>query len=367
MKYKIKNHSTMKIIRTIPLIAVLLFTISCSDSPKKDTELDKSVAVQLATPVYSETDGFSASGTVKAVQGATISTRTMGYVESVEVQVGNRVRKGTLLIRINNADLTAQLAQADAGVTEAEAALANVEKNYTRFKELYKTQSVTSKEMDDMNMNLEMSKSRLKAARQMRGQVAAQLNYTDIRAPFDGLITGKFINEGDMANPGMPLLGLENTADVYVETMIPESNITGITKEMKATISIKSTGFSTPGTVVEVSHSAKHTGGQFLVKVVPDTQDTKLLPGMFASVHFERGEGTEPSSTLVIQRDALVERGQLSGVYTVTEKGKAQLRWLRLGKTFGEQVEVLSGLKAGEKYVLNSESKLYNGITLEEK
>ena len=142
--------------------------------------------------------------------------------------------------------------------------------------------------------------------------------------------------------------------------MIPESDITTIKTGTKALILIKSTNKTIEGFVSEVSSSTKNTGGQYLVKVIIDKTDEKLLSGMFTSVQFPV-EKVETSSLVIIPKSALIKQGQLTGIYTIGNKNTAILRWLRVGKSFGDQVEVLSGLSANEQYIVSAEGKLYNG------
>jgi multidrug efflux pump subunit AcrA (membrane-fusion protein) len=114
------------------------------------------------------------------------------------------------------------------------------------------------------------------------------------------------------------------------------------------------------GKVTEVSTSAKNTGGQYLVKISLDKTDASILSGMFVTVQFPI-ETKDKTEMVLIPKQALVTKGQLYGIYTVSESNTALLRWLRLGRTFGNQVEVLSGLSSNESYIISADGKLYNG------
>ena len=209
-----------------------------------------------------------------------------------------------------------------------------------------------------------MAKARLEAANQMKNQVNAQLSYSNITAPFSGVITGKFINAGDMANPGMPLISIENPGKFQVIAMVPESEITSIKNGTTVDVLIKSIDKILKGTITEVSSSTKNTGGQYLVKIVLEQTDIKLLSGMFASVQFPTEKTAEENAPILIPTSSIIERGELRGVYVVSESNTALLRWLRLGKEFGDKTEVLSGLSASDTFVLTSESKIVNGSKL---
>jgi RND family efflux transporter MFP subunit len=317
----------------------------------------KTVSEQNASPI------LSASGKIEAVNSANISTRMMGYVDKIYVQVGDKVTKGQQLISINNADLSAKLAQVNAGITEATAAFTNAEKDFNRFTALFKENSASQKELDDITANYNMAKARLEAAKQMKNEVNAQFSYSNIRAPFNGVVTNKFIKVGDMANPGMPLMEVESPGNFQVLAMVPESEILQIKSGSEVEIMIKTLNESFKGTVAEVSTSAKNTGGQYMVKVLLNESKANLLSGMYATVQFPTTKKANNDRVLV-PMDAIVQNGQLSGVYTVSESNTALLRWLRLGRTYGDSVEVLSGLSAEEQYIISAEGKLYNGVKI---
>lgn len=355
----------MKNILKIIAITTLIFATSCGKDAAAVVDNRPTVNVKTNTPTSSKNNLFiSASGKIEAVQNANLSTRMMGYVDNIYVNVGSKVTKGELLLSINSTDINAQKAQVDASITEATAAFKNAEKDYNRFTELFKENSASQKEMDDMTAHFEMAKARLEGANQMKNQVNAQLSYSNIKAPFSGIITGKFVNKGDMANPGMPLISIETPGKYQVIAMVPESEITSIQKGTSVNVIIKTTNELIKGKVTEVSSSAQNTGGQYLVKVILDKSDASILSGMFTSIQFPIEKNTNKSSLLLVPENALVKQGQLSGVYTIGEGNVAILRWLRIGKTFGNQVEVLSGLSADEEYIVSADGKLFNGAKI---
>jgi len=354
----------MKNILKIIAITILVFTTSCGKETTAIVDNRTVVNVKVSSPSSENNSFITASGKIEAVQNANLSTRMMGFVDNVHVNVGNKVSKGQLLLSINSTDISAQKAQVEASITEATAAFKNAEKDYNRFTALFKENSASQKEMDDISANYEMSKARLEAANQMKNQVNAQLSYSNIRAPFSGVITGKFINKGDMANPGMPLISLETPDKFQIVSMVTESEITSIKKGVKVSVLVKSTNQLVTGKVSEVSTSAINTGGQYLVKILLDKTNVNLLSGMFTSVQFPIEKNVNKKSLLLVPQSALVKQGQLTGVYTIGNENVAILRWLRIGKTFGDQVEVLSGLSANEQYIVSADGKLFNGAKI---
>lgn len=357
----------MKTIYTFPLVLTALLLGSCGGDSKEAAGSQNPIAVEVRTAGGSA-DGasFNASGRVEAAQQANLGTRSMGYVRQLHVKVGDKVAKGQLLVSLDNADLQAKLAQVEASITEAEAAYANAEKDYQRYQSLFADQSATQKELDDMTARYRMGKARLEAARQMRNEVEAQFAYARIKAPFAGVVTNTFTEEGDLASPGHPLVAVEAPGRFEVKAQIPENAISQVAEGDPAEVWIKTLGKKLKGSVSELSSSARNTGGQYQATITLEETDKDLRSGMYATLLFQRkANGAQADTLLLIPAEALVQRGQLSGVFTVSQSNTALLRWLRLGRTYGDQVEVLSGLRPGETYVFSATGKLYNGAPLQ--
>ncbi|WP_053977240.1 efflux RND transporter periplasmic adaptor subunit [Mangrovimonas xylaniphaga] len=355
----------MKTLYTLSIVAVTALFMSCgSKDAKQESQKGPAVAVTVS-PIKADGNStfLSVSGKVQAVNSADLSTRFMGYVNSVPVKVGDQVRKGQLLVAINNSDLEAKRAQINAGITQATAAFKNAEKDYNRYKNLFAQNSATQKEFDDITARYDMAAANLEAAKQQKNEINAQMAYTNITAPFNGVVTATTVKAGDMANPGMPLVSVEGPGNFEVIAMVPESDISKVAKNQKVEVLVKATNKTYEGNVTEVSTSAKHTGGQYVVKIALPKADDKILSGMFATVQFPM-EGTTQKQMVLLPTSAIVTKGQLTGVYTVSQNNTAVLRWLRLGRTYGDQVEVLSGLDSSETYIVSAEGKLYNGASI---
>ncbi len=352
-----------KYIYTLGIITLSLFMMSCGSEDRKAVA-DNSIPVSVKISSVSSNGNnpfITASGKIEAINSANLSTRMMGFVNKVHVNVGDKVRKGQLLLSINNTELQAKRAQVNAGITEATAAFNNAQKDYNRFKSLFNDNSASQKELDDMTAHYEMAKARLESANQMKNEVNAQFSYANITAPFSGVITNKFIEAGDMANPGMPLIALEAPGNFEVTAMVPETEISQIKSGTMVDVLVKSLDRSIKGKVTEISSSSKNTGGQFLVKVELERTDANILSGMFTSIQFPVERKQDSTLMVLIPQSAIVKNGGLKGVYTVSGQNRALLRWLRLGKTYGDKVEVLSGLNADEQYIVSADSKLING------
>ncbi len=354
---------------SIYIILLSLLTTISSCTSKETEHKDKkqvSIPATIASVNTNTTQEFTSStGKMAAVNSANISTRMMGFVNKINVKVGDKVKKGQLLIQINSSDINAKNAQVSAGIIEASAALKNTETNYHRYKVLFESNSASQKEMDDITAQYTMSKAQLVAAKARKNEVNALLSYTNIRAPFSGVITNSYVKKGDMARPGSPLISLEQGSKHEVNTMVSENIIGRISKNMKVDILLKSTNTIIKGWVSEISSSSINTGGQYLVKIQLETSKEHILSGMYASVQFPITSNNTIKKPLLIPISALIKKGELVGVYTVNKNNIALLRWLRVGRTYGDHIQILAGLSEGETYVLWSQSPLTNGVKLQ--
>ena len=351
-------------------VLLLGLTMSCSAEEKEATVTQKPVQISINQPESSSTGAYaSASGKLVSKKSVNVSTRMMGYITGMKAEVGQNVRAGQLLVSINSTDIQAKGGQANAQISQAQASYNSAKKDYERFSNLYKNQSASQKELDDIRARYEMAQAGLQAAQAMKSEVNSQYRYTNITAPISGIITEKFAEQGDMASPGMPLLTIESPSNLQAQVLVSEQNIIQITQGMPVKITLKSTNQQVDGTVAEISKSSAKTGGQYRVKVNV-SNSANLLSGMFVNVQFPF-KNTEKvnkdfQESVIIPKSALVEKGQLTGVYTVSSGNTAILRWVKRGKDFGDQVEILSGLNAKEPYIISAQGKLFNGAKVKQ-
>ncbi|WP_226064368.1 efflux RND transporter periplasmic adaptor subunit [Kaistella polysaccharea] len=351
-------------------VLLLGLTMSCSADEKDATLKQTPIQVTVNQSGNNSEGGYaSASGKLVAKNTVNVSTRMMGYITGMKAEVGQNVSAGQLLVSINSTDIQAKGGQANAQISQAQASFNIAKKDYERFSNLYKNQSASQKELDDMRARYEMAQAGLQAAQAMKSEVNSQYRYTNITAPISGVITAKYAEQGDMASPGMPLLTIESPSALQAQVLVSEQNITQITQGMPVKITLKSTNQEVGGTVAEISKSSTNTGGQYMVKVnVSGSQN--LLPGMFVNIQFPFKNSGKVNQDfqegVMIPKSALVEKGQLTGVYTISSKNTAVLRWVKIGKDFGDQVEVLSGLTSKEPYIVSANGKLYNGAKVKQ-
>jgi RND family efflux transporter MFP subunit len=256
-------------------------------------------------------------------------------------------------------------------INEAEAAFKNAQKDLDRFNNLYKQQSASAKELDNINLQYNSAKSRVEAAKQMRNEVSTLFSYTNLTAPFSGIITQKNAEAGSMANPGMPILTIEQSGSYQVSVSVPENAISQIHQNDEAVINISSVNKTIKGKVVQINQSSQFTGGQYIVKIgIADADKKGLYAGMYANVSIPNKTKTKVQNNadvVMVPISSIENKNQLTGIYTISSSNTALLRWVRLGKAYGDKVEVLSGLDKNETFIVNADGKLYNGIPVKVK
>ena len=286
----------------------------------------------------------------------------------LKVKVGDHVNKGQLLATISNQDIMAKRGQTDAMIAEAQAAVSSAQKDFDRFTALYKQQSATAKELDNVTLQYNAAKARMDGAKQMRNEVNAQLGYTSLTAPFSGIVIQKLADAGSMASPGMPILTIEQSGSYQVSAAVPENSINQIKQGTEAIVTIKALDKTIKGTVTQINQSSQYTGGQYIIKVsIPDNEKKGLYAGMYANVAIavKAADAVKtPGNSVMVPLSSIEHKDQLAGLYTISSNNTALLRWVRLGKTYGDNVEVLSGLEMNERFILKAEGKLYNGVPI---
>jgi len=295
--------------------------------------------IQLSIPV---------EGTVVARNRAEITTRMMARVSALPVDVGSRVGRGDVLIRLGTEDIAANRAKAEAAVMLAQAARDEASKQADRMDALLAQDVVPQVQRDQAHLQLTQAESQLAMATATLSEVETAGSYSTIRAPFTGEVVSRFVDRGDLAAPGMPLLVVEQAGPREGKPAVPVTAAQGLSVGSMIRVSTLG-GRSIDAPVQVVSAGADPMSKTVEVRVtLPEDWPT----GVSLSALVPAGT----AAALTIPVGAVVRRGQLTGVRVVTPDGVA-LRWIRLGRTVGDQtrVEVLSGLEAGDEIVVDEE------------
>lgn len=295
---------------------------------------------------------IAVDGNIEARNRASLSTRMMARVTAIPVEVGDRVRAGQTLIRLGTEDISANRAKAEAAVSVATAARDEAARHAARMDTLLAQDAVPRVARDQAFLGLTQAESQLAMAEATLDEVENASRYATIRAPFDGAVTARNINVGDLAAPGMPLIVVDANGPRDAVIAVPADVASHVTTGSLLTVA-GSDGNTTSAEVRAVSSGADPWTRTVQVRAtVPSSWPTGVAVTALVPT------GSRPG--IAIPDRAVVRRGQLTGVRVVTPLGE-QLRWVRLGRavaptTTGDdeiesRVEVLSGLEPGERIV----------------
>lgn len=331
---------------TLGLIVSLLAGCKRHEEPKATpTPLPTAtVRVQvLEATKHSATEDVVA--TVRAKLQARIEAKIPGRIEQVRVVSGQSVKTGETLVRLDAQEIRAKLEQAAAVYQQAETDL-------KRTTSLLERGAATRSEFDAAQTRSRVAAAAVKEAETMLG-------YADILAPFNGVVTRKLADVGDLATPGKPLLEMEDSSALRVEADVPEALLHRIKPGQTLTVQVPTLTSALQGTVSEIAPSTDQASRTFLVKLdLPPTPG--LRAGSFARVAVPMGE----IDGLRVPSEAVIQRGQLEYIFVVAE-GKAQLRLVKTGKHDGKEVELLAGAAAGDRVVISGAAQLREGQPLQ--
>ncbi len=298
-------------------------------------------------------------GAIVPEQKAQISSRLIGYIKGLEVKVGQTVKRGQLLFSIDSADIKSQIVQANAGYHQAVAGLNDATLDYDRFTQLYKEKSVSKQRYDKIRLQYSIAQQSVAAAKSALNQAKEQLNYANVKAPFAGVIVDKMAVAGDLASPGKPIVVIENTASLIVQTEVAGDLFAVLKMGDEATVLVEGQSGPLVGTVYTLVSSANPKTRTHTVKLsLPVINDVNS--GTFARVSFKRGV----RYTMMIPKSAVVNRAGIDGVF-INKDGKAFFHMVRTGLDIGDKVEIQAGLALGDQIVVDNNQSLLNGDRIE--
>jgi len=348
--------TTSAVLTTVAVVASL---VACGSGEKGRGSEGPAVPVQtVAATVREMPSGEVYVGDVRSRQAVTISTKLMGRVQRFAVEEGQAVKKGQLLVEVDAAEAQSAYLQSKAGTDASDTALRNAERDYSRFKALYEQKAVTQHQLEQAEMGLAAAKAQRAQADANLGMSRTLLSYGKIVAPDDGVVTRKWVDAGNMAFPGAPLLTLENPSDLELSVQVPEERARALAVGQSATVTMDGGAKSLEAKITAAVTAADATTRTSTVKLALP-QGAGLLPGQFASVRF----AAFAQKALVVPEAALVARGQMDAVF-VAEGGIARLRYLQVGTRAGGWAQVLAGLKEGETVVSPVPEGLHDGDRL---
>jgi RND family efflux transporter MFP subunit len=334
----------------LPWVSLGFFSlmIGCSPDPKLGLPSASGPTVQVRVAAV-ESHGFTATeevvGTVRTRLHATVEAKVAGRIESLTAAPGQTVRQGQVLATLDARETQARLESAKAVLDQAA-------RDLERVGRLLKDGAATPSE-------LEAVQSRHRVAVASASEIETLLGHARVVAPFDGVITRKAVDIGDLATPGRPLVEIEDPTHLRFEADVPEALIDQIASGARLPVRIASRKDSIEGVVVEIAPVAEAVSRTYRV-----TLDLPVVPGLragqFGRVAVPTGQATVPH----VPSTAVFSKGQLEYV-VVAVAGRAQLRLVRTGKRLAADVEVISGLEVGEMVVVLEPDRVREGQPLE--
>ena len=309
------------------------------------------IAAQSAATGVGETN---LDAVVEAVRQATLSSQVPGAIVALHVKAGDSVRAGQALMQIDARAAQQQVVGSSAQLDAAQAAQRVAAKELERQQQLFQKQYISQGALDRAQAQWESAQAQVQAVQAQTQVAKTQTGFFVIQAPFSGVISEMSVTLGDMAMPGRPLLVMHDPSALRISAAVPQALLGGLAARLKAV------RYEVQGQTASAQASPQL---QLLPTVDASTHTAQLritlpaslrgvTPGMFARVWIPSDGPVLGSSTLVfVPTQAIVRRGEMTGVYVLDAQGQPRLRQVRLGPVQGHLVEVLSGVRLGEKVV----------------
>lgn len=354
------NHRTTNAIKAAALMLALALALSgCGEADKQQQTTTPTATVSADIGVVQKTVLpiiTTASGTIIAEQQAQIASRLTGFIRDINVQEGQNVVAGQRLFTVDPADIQGQVTQAQSGLAQAEATLADAKNDYQRFGTLYKEEAIPKQQWDKVRLQHDVARQQVAAARAGLATAAAQMRYATLTAPFSGIITQKLANVGDLATPGRPVLVIENQSRLQVQTGVSSDVFARLKQGESVSIQVNGADTAITGKIARLVPTADPITRTYLVKIdlPPGPQ---LQSGMYVLVAFATGE----RASVRVPQSAVLDRAGITGVFVLDAQNTAHYRMVRVGDSRDGQVEIQAGLTAGERIVVSPTPKLQSG------
>ncbi len=290
---------------------------------------------------------YSAEAVVEAVRQSTVAAQIAGRIVELRFDVGDFVKKGEVIVRIDERAAAQAVAATEAQVRQAEAALRNARAEYERSRQLVAQKFLSPAALDRAEAEYKAAQARVGALVAGAGQAAPERGFATVVAPYSGIVSARHVELGEMATPGKPLMTGFDPGTLRVSATVPQAQVAAIQAGAKARVELPSVARwidAAQLTVIPAADPRTHTT-QVRIGLPADVRG--VYPGIYARAHFVTGR----KPALLVPRAAVIRRSELTAVYVVSDT--IQLRQIRLGTAGDEtRVEVLAGLKAGERVAL---------------
>ncbi|OUS09672.1 hypothetical protein A9Q90_02750 [Gammaproteobacteria bacterium 54_18_T64] len=345
------------------LIGIILSScalLACTEKPEQLTRTSKEWTLPLITLEKTQLSSeYTVIGSVISDQRIDISSKIIGYIKTLEVREGDLVKRGQLLLNLDDVGIENAILQAQAGVDSASALAKDLSSDVQRFNKLFKEGSISEVKLRKTRLQSNTAQEGLASARAALATARSQRQYSHIASPADGIISARYKQAGDLASPGVPLLTVESRDQLLFETYVAESQLSHIEVGDPVRLAIDNVADALTGTVAQIVHAGDPVSRTYKVKVkLPNI--VNLHSGMFGRAHFKVGE----AANLVVPPSAIIVKGGLEGVYVVDPQQRIHFRWIRTRRQWPEMIEVAAGLKGGERIVATASAGLSEDDTI---
>ncbi|OUS12788.1 hypothetical protein A9Q89_05185 [Gammaproteobacteria bacterium 53_120_T64] len=345
------------------LISIILLSsalLACSEKPEPLTRTSNEWALPLisleSTLLSNE---YTVIGSVIADQRIDISSKIIGYIKTLEVREGDLVKRGQLLLNLDDVGIENAILQAQAGVDSASSLTKDLASDVQRFTKLFKEGSISEVKLRKARLQYNTAQEGLASAKAALATARSQRQYSHIASPTDGIVSARYKQAGDLASPGIPLLTVESRDQLLFETFVAESQLSYIDVGDTVRLTIDNVANELTGTVAHIVHAGDPISRTYKIKVkLPNVID--LHSGMFGRAHFKVGE----TANLVVPPSAIIVKGGLNGVYVVDEHQRIHFRWVRTKRKWPEMIEIAAGLQPGERIVATASAGLSEDDTI---
>lgn len=333
-------------------LTLILLLLAGVFTPKVPTQIPGTTGTTSTNLLFAEvrlvrrSRHEAAVGTVRAVHEAAVASKLLARVTEVRVKAGQSVAAGEVLVRLDDSDLQPRLKQAEAAVAAAKVAREKADKDYERGQELMPSGGISKEDFDHRDKARRSTEAEFERAENMLREAQVLLEYATIRSPITGIVVDKRVEAGDTASPGQVLLTLYNPRRMQMVVTVPESLALRLKVGQKVAGRLEALGEECQATVSEIVPEAQAASRSFTVKVTGPCPPG-VYTGMFGRIFIP----LEDEQVVVVPAAAVARVGQLDMV-RVLEEDRLRRRLIQIGRRLGDDFEVLSGLRPGEKVVV---------------
>lgn len=333
---------------TALVLAALL--AACGDAPAPKAAAPAAVVVKTGFVEVRDIElTTSAEAVIEAVRQSTVSAQIAGRVVELNFDVGDFVKKGQVIARIDERAVAQAEAGSEAQVREARAALGNARAGYERSKQLYAQRFISQAALDQAEAAYKVAQARVSALLAGAGAAATERSFATLVAPYSGVVSARHVELGEMATPGRPIMTGFDPSTLRVVATVPQAQVAAIRALGRARIEVPSLGRWVDVKAMTIVPAADPRTHTTLVRLELPVDVRGVYPGVYARAHFVIGSAPR----LLVPRAAVLRRSEVTAVYVIDEQNGALLRQVRLGSAGDEaDIEVLAGLRPGERVAL---------------